>query len=90
MQEMRKRHNAIVERLVKAMPQTLGTKFLDQTVRGCDSLGRPDLVILDDNDKKAYLDDVAVPCKTPENLSVSRARKLDKYAEIKAKLEEKG
>ena len=53
MQEMKKRHNAIVERLVKAVPQTLGTKFLDQTVPGCDSLGRPDVVILDDKDKKA-------------------------------------
>ena len=90
MQEMRKRHNAIVERLVKAVPQTLGTKFLDQTVPGCDSLGRPDVVILDDKDKKAYLVDVAVPCETPENLKASRARKLDKYAGIKAKLEEKG
>ena len=50
MQEMRKHHNAIVERLVKAVPQTLGTKFLHQTVPGCDRLGRPDVVILDDKD----------------------------------------
>ena len=92
MQEMRKRHNAILERLVKAVPQTLGTKFLDQTVPSCGSLGRPDVVILDDKDKKTYLVDVAVPCETPENLRASRERKLDKYAGIKAKakLEEKG
>ena len=87
MQEIRKYHNAIVERLVKAVPQTLETKFLDQTVPGCDSFGRPDVVILDDKDKKAFLVDVAVPCETLKNLKASRARKLDKYAGIKAKLD---
>ena len=89
-QEMRKRHNATVERLVKAVPQTLETKFLDQTVLGCDSLGRPDVVIVDDKDKKAYLVDVTFLCETPKNLKASRASKVDKYTGIKAKLEEKG
>ena len=85
MQEIRKRHSGVVERLVKAVPQTLGTKFLHQTVAGCDSLGRPDVVILDDKDKKAYLVDVTVPCEIPENLRASRVCKLhvDKYAGIR-------
>ena len=32
---------------------------------------------------------MTVPCKTPENLRASQVCKLDKYAGIKAKLEEK-
>ena len=48
------------------------------------------MVILDVKDKKAYLVDMAVPCKTPEKLRASRTRKLDKYAGIKANLEENG
>ena len=42
-----------------------------------DSLGRPDVVILDDKDKKAYLVDIAVPCEIPENLKASWAHKLN-------------
>ena len=63
-----------------SVPQTLGTKFLDQTVPSCDSLGRPDVVILDKKNKTAYLVDKAVLCQMPETA----------YAGIKAKLEEKG
>ena len=64
MLEMRKCHNVIDEQLDKAVPQILGTKFLDQTVPGCDSLGRLDVVILDDKDKKAYLVSIAVSYKS--------------------------
>ena len=46
MPAMRARHNKIVERLVGAIPDSLGTKFLDQTVPECSGSLRPDIVIL--------------------------------------------
>ena len=54
MQAMRKCHNTMVEHLVKAIPKNLGTKLLDQVVPECDDLGGPDLVILNEPEKKAY------------------------------------
>ena len=72
MQAIRKRHNTIVERLVRAIPKYLGTKFLDQTVPECDDLGRPDLVILNEPEKKVYLVDVAVPCETQRRQELAR------------------
>ena len=74
---------------MKAIPKNLGTKFLDQTVPECDDLGRPDLVILIESEKKAYLVDVALPCGTQSNLEVSRARKVDIHR-YQGNLEEKG
>ena len=56
----------------------------------CSGLTRPDIVILHEEQKKAYLVDVTCPCETVGNLAAARERKLDKYAEVKGKLEEKG
>ena len=90
MPAIRARHNMVVERLVKAIPNSLGTKFLDQAVPECSGIQRPDVVILNQDQKKAYLIDVACPCERPDNLSATRQRKLDKYAETKKRLEDKG
>ena len=48
------------------------------------------VVVLNQDQKKAYLIDVACPCERPDNLSAARQRKLDKYAETKKPLEDKG
>ena len=90
MPAMRARHNKIVERLVGAIPDSLGTKFLDQTVPECSGSLRPDIVILNEEQKKAYLIDVTCPCERSDNLIAARRRKLDKYAETKERLEGKG
>ena len=93
MPAMKERHDKIVNRLVKAIPDRLGTKYLDQCVPDCEGLLRPDIVILNsepDTSKKAYLVDVAVPCETGDNLKVSRDRKRERYSAIRAKLEERG
>ena len=76
-----------MERLVGAIPENLGTKFLDQTVPDCPGLQRPDVVVLHEVQKKAYLVNVTCPCEQSENLGAARGRKLDKYATIKEKLE---
>ena len=73
-----------------AIPASLGTKFLDQTVLGFLGLQRPDIVILHEAQKKAYLIDVTCPCDRPENLVAARRRKLDKYAAIRNKLQDSG
>ena len=83
-------HDRVMERLVGAIPDSLGTKFLDQTVPGCPGLLRPDVVILHEEQKKAFLIDVACPCDRPENMTAARGRKREKYAAIKEQLEEKG
>ena len=90
MPAMRARHNKIVERLVGAIPDSLGTKFLDHTVPECSGLLGPDIVILNEEQKKAYLIDVTCPCEHSDNLIVARCRKLDKYAETKERLKGKG
>ena len=54
------RYDRVMERLVGAIPDSLGTKFLDQTVPGCPGLLRPDVVILHEEQKKAFLIDVAL------------------------------
>ena len=61
-----------MERLVGAIPDDLGTKFLDQTVPGCPGLLKPDIVILHDEQKKAFLIDVACPCDRLENVIAAR------------------
>ena len=83
-------HDKVMERLVRAILGNLGTKFLDQTVPKCSGLQRPDVVILNEEQKKAYLVDVTCPCETTANMAAARQRKLDKYADVKVKLEEKG
>ena len=90
MPAMKLRHDKIMERRVDAIPDSLGTKFLDQTVLGCPGLQRPDIVILPEEQKKAYLIDVACPCDRPDNLVAAHRRKLDKYAAIRDKLQDSG
>ncbi len=78
-----------MKRLVKAIPKDLGTVY--QRVPGApDGTLRPNIVILNDVQKKAHLVDVACPYETQSNLKASRERKLSKYAGLKSWLEEKG
>ena len=58
------RHDRVMERLVGAIPDSLGTKFLDQT-----GLLRPDVVILHEEQMKASPIDVTCPCDRPENIT---------------------
>ena len=90
MPAIKARHDRVMERLVGAIPDSLGTKFLDQTVPGCPGLLRPDVVILHEEQKKAFLIDVDCPCDRPENMTAARGRKREKYAAIEEQLEGKG
>ena len=72
MPAMQARHNCIVDRLSEAIPSCLGIKYLDQTAPHCEGQGRPDIVILNEEAKKAYLVDVVVPWGSEDNLKASR------------------
>ena len=89
MAAIRAQHDQLLRRFVNAIPPELGTKFVDQTVPGCPEL-RPDVVILNREDKKAYLVDVTCPNEQSENLVAARHRKLEKYQSIKDQITEQG
>ena len=74
---------------MNAIPPELGTKFVDQAVPGCPGI-RPDIVVLNREQKKAYLVDLTCPNEQSENLVVARCRKLEKYQSIKDQLTEQG
>ncbi|XP_030406028.1 uncharacterized protein LOC115645479 [Gopherus evgoodei] len=85
------RHNAIQDRLVKAIAPQLGEKVTNRTVPGTDSPLRPDIVVMDEARKKIILVDVTVPF---ENRTLAfreaRARKLEKYTPLADTLRSKG
>ena len=64
---IRARHNKMMERVVRAITDSLGKKFLDQAVPVFWS-DEPDVVILNEEQKKAYLVDVTCPYESAENL----------------------
>ena len=54
MPAMKARHDKVMERLAEAIPDSLGTKLLDQT---CSGMQRPDIVILSEEI------DITCPCE---------------------------
>ena len=74
MPAIKNRHDKVMGRLDVAIPDYLGMKFLDQTVRGCPGLLRPDIAILNKEQKKAFLIDVTCPCERPENMETAKVQ----------------
>ncbi|KAM7174680.1 uncharacterized protein RBU57_001206 [Macrochelys suwanniensis] len=85
------RHNAVQDRLVKAINPRLGQVTVNRAVPGTDSQLRPDIVITDEVGKKIILVDVTIPFenRTPA-FRAARARKLEKYAPLADTLRSKG
>ncbi|XP_074834024.1 uncharacterized protein T26G10.4-like [Carettochelys insculpta] len=85
------RHNAIQDRLVKALPPTLGSVTVDSSIPGTDSLLRPDIVMTNEWSKKVLIVDITVPF---ENRMVAfcdaQAKKLQKYAPLADTLRSRG
>ena len=77
---MRERHNAILKRLVKAVPREAGEKYVEQNIRDAPGDLRPDLVILSQEKKVATIVDVTIPYEGEVNSFIAaRAEKLRKY-----------
>ena len=89
MSAMRARHDLLQRRLVNAIPPALGTMFVDQAVPGCPGQ-RPDVVVLNEAGRKAYLIDVTCPHERSDNLVAARQRKIEKYQNVKDRLTEQG
>lgn len=80
---MRERHNTIVKRLIRAVPDDLGETFVEQKIKDYPDDLRPDLVVINEEKRRAVIVDVTIPIESNE-LSFDNARneKLTKYAPI--------
>ena len=88
---MRERHNAILKRLVKAVPREAGDKFVEQKIRDAPGDLRPDLVTLNHEKKVATIVDVTIPYEGEVNsFNAARVEKLRKYTPLKEWLSDKG
>ncbi|XP_065425976.1 uncharacterized protein LOC103306860 isoform X2 [Chrysemys picta bellii] len=85
------RHNAVQDRLVKAIDPRLGEVSVNRTVPGTDRPLCPDIVITDEVGKKVILVDITIPFenRTPA-FREARACKLEKYAPLADTLRSKG
>ena len=80
---MRARHNNIVKRLTKALPNDAGDEvYIEQVVAGDTNNLKPDMVVLNRTTKIVTVLDVAIPFDTEKTIT--------KYAYFKTLLEEKG
>ena len=87
---MRTRHNNIVKRLTKALPNDAGDVYTEQVIPE-DTRGlKPDLVILNSTTKTATVVDVTIPFDTEQAMAAAKKEKETKYAYLKQILEEKG
>ncbi|CAM5173819.1 unnamed protein product [Natator depressus] len=85
------RHNAILNRLVKAIAPRLGEVDVNCAIPSTDSQLRPDVVVTDEAQKKIILVDITVSFenRTPA-FREAQARKLEKYAPLADTLRAKG
>jgi hypothetical protein len=87
---MRERHNAILQRLAKAVPESKGDRYLEQKIK--DTLGdlRPDLVLWH-SDGRVTIVDVTVPFEgDSESFEKARQEKKVKHQPIADWLKERG
>ena len=77
---VRDRHNTILDRLVRATPESLGSKFREQPLPGTTGNNRPDLTIISPDNTSVILVDVTMPFEgSPSALEEAAATKIAKY-----------
>ncbi|KAL5510008.1 hypothetical protein EMCRGX_G005472 [Ephydatia muelleri] len=82
----RDRHNAILERIVKAVPEFMGTKMKEQPLPGTGD-NRPDLTIISPCGRKVMLVEVSCPFEgSPTALEDAAAHKVTKYEPLRRQL----
>ena len=80
MEMIRERHNAILERIIRAIPEHLGTKQKEQPIPGTSGANRPDLTIISPDGTSILLVEVSCPFEgTPTALEDAARMKVDKY-----------
>ena len=77
---IRERHNAILERLIRAIPPSLGDKFKEQPLPNTSGANRPDVTIIAPDGRSVTIIDVCVPFEgSPEALQQAAQEKVTKY-----------
>ena len=84
---VRERHNAILDRIVRAVPPSLGTKYKEVPLPGTTGNNRPDLTIISPDNTTITLVEVSCPFKgAPLVLEEAAKAKVEKYEPLKQTL----
>ena len=81
------RHISILERIVRAISEHLGTKLKEQPIPGTTGANRPDLTIISPDERTILLVDVSCPFEgAPKALEDAATTKLQKYEPLRQEL----
>ncbi|KAL5509854.1 hypothetical protein EMCRGX_G005293 [Ephydatia muelleri] len=84
---VRDRHNSILERIVRAVPDYMGTKMKEQAIPGTMGNNRPDLTITSPDGSTITIVEVSCPFESSPNALEDAAKaKLAKYEPLKQHL----
>ena len=87
---VRDRHNAILDRIVRAIPDHLGTKIKEQPLPGTSGANRPDLTIISPDESSILLVEVSCPFEgSPTALEDAARSKTEKYEPLRQTLLQK-
>ena len=83
----RDRHNSVLERIIRAVPEHLGTKRKEQAIPGTSGANRPDLTIVSPDESSIILVEVCCPFEgSPTALEDAANTKLQKYEPLRQTL----
>lgn len=84
---VRERHNAVLERLIRAIPPSVRSKFKEQPVPNTHGANRPDLTIISPNGRSVIMVDVSIPFEgSPQALEKAAKAKITKYEPLRQEL----
>ena len=84
---VRERHNAVLERIIRAIPPSLGDVYKEQPLPNTNGANRPDLTIISPDQRSVILLDVSIPFEGhPQALQEAAQLKLDKYEPLRSQL----
>ena len=87
---MRARHNTVLHRLIKAIPNTVGPILVQQKLPESPGDLRPDLVVYDHERKRISIVDVTIPFEGEESsFAKAREEKIRTYTPLKEWLTER-
>ena len=84
---IRERHNTVLERLIRAIPPSMGDKFKEQPLPNTTGANHPDLTVVAPDGRSALLVDECIPFEgSPEALQEAAQEKLRKYEPLRQSL----
>ena len=86
-----RRHDAVLDRIVKAIPGSLGEVQVDRKATATTSMLRPDIVITNEVTRRVTIVDVTIPFENRyQTMEVARQAMIEKYKPLVDELREKG